>query len=114
MGTQRALGEAVYTKHPLVIRQPVTGQPSLFVNPTIARSVTGFLPEDSDALLKFLYGYILSIDFSYNARWEKRSVVVLHQRSLAHSAIPGFRDGERRHMVRIVPYGTRLEPAFPE
>lgn len=113
VGTERALREAASTTHPLVIRHPVTGQPSLFVNPTIARSVEGFLPEESEALLKFLHGHIRSLDFSCRFRWEKGSVVVWDQRSVAHSAVPDFRDGERSHMVRIIPYGTRPEPAFP-
>lgn len=114
VGAERALREAVSTTHPLVIRHPVTGEPSLFVNPTIARNVEGFLPEESDALLRFLHGHIRSLDFSCRVRWEKGSVVVWDQRSVAHSAVPDFRDGERRHMVRIIPYGTRPEPAFPE
>lgn len=76
VGTERALREAVSTTHPLVIRHPVTGQPSLFVNRTIARSVEGFLPEESEALLKFLHGHIQSLDFSCRVRWEKGSVVV--------------------------------------
>ncbi|OLN96189.1 Alpha-ketoglutarate-dependent sulfonate dioxygenase 2 [Colletotrichum chlorophyti] len=114
LGTERALREAVSTTHPLVIRHPVTGLPSLFVNPTIARRVEGFLPEESDALLGFLHNHIRSLDFSCRVRWEKGSVVVWDQRSVAHSAVPDFRDGERRHMVRIIPYGGRPEPAFPD
>ncbi|GKT43474.1 alpha-ketoglutarate-dependent sulfonate dioxygenase [Colletotrichum spaethianum] len=114
VGTERALKEAVSTTHPLVIKHPVTGAPSLFVNPTIARRVEGFLPEESDALLGFLHNHIKSLDFSCRVRWEKGTVVVWDQRSTAHSAVPDFRDGERRHMVRIIPYGSRPEPAFPE
>ncbi|KAJ0290197.1 hypothetical protein Brms1b_005129 [Colletotrichum noveboracense] len=114
VGTERALKEAVSTTHPLVIKHPVTGKPSLFVNPTIARKVEGFLPEESDALLGFLHNHIRSLDFSCRVRWEKGTVVVWDQRSVAHTAVPDFQDGERRHMVRIIPYGTRPEPAFPE
>ncbi|KAL2881447.1 hypothetical protein SGCOL_003012 [Colletotrichum sp. CLE4] len=114
VGAERALREAVSTTHPLVIRHPVTGKPSLFVNPTIARRVEGFLPEESDALLAFLHNHIKSLDFSCRIRWEAGSVVVWDQRSVAHSAVPDFREGERRHMVRIIPYGSRPEPAFPE
>ncbi|KAJ0311072.1 hypothetical protein COL516b_001775 [Colletotrichum fioriniae] len=114
VGTERALREAVSTTHPLVIRHPVTGEPSLFVNPTIARRVEGFLPEESDALLGFLHNHVKSLDFSCRVRWEAGSVVVWDQRSVAHSAVPDFREGERRHMVRIIPYGSRPEPAFPE
>ncbi|WYZ34018.1 hypothetical protein EsH8_I_000294 [Colletotrichum jinshuiense] len=114
VGAERALKEAVSTTHPLVVRHPVTGRPALFVNPTIARRVEGFLPEESDALLAFLHNHIRSLDFNCRVRWEKGSVVVWDQRSVAHTAVPDFRDGERRHMVRIIPYGTRPEPAFPE
>lgn len=113
LGTERALREAVSTTHPLVIRHPVTGRPALFVNPTIARAVDGFLPEESDALLGFLHNHMRSLDFSCRVRWEKGSVVVWDQRSAAHSAVPDFRDGERRHMVRLLPYGT-VPRAFKE
>lgn len=92
----------------------MTGQPSLFVNPTIARRVEGMLPEESDTLLKFLNEHIRSLDFSCRVRWETGSVVVWDQRGVAHTAVPDFRDGERRHMVRIIPYGSQSQPAFPE
>ncbi|KAF4125522.1 sulfonate dioxygenase [Geosmithia morbida] len=113
IGAERALKEAVSTTHPLVIRHPVTGKPSLFVNPTIARSIEGFLPEESDNLLGFLHNHIRSLDFSCRVSWEPGTVVVWDQRAAAHSAVPDFADGERRHMVRIIPYGSKPEPAFP-
>lgn len=73
---------------PLVMRHPVTDRPSLFVNPTIARRDDNFLPEESDAVLKFLHDHMQSIDFSCRVRWEKGSVVVWDQRSVAHIAVP--------------------------
>ncbi|KAL7627953.1 hypothetical protein AAE478_002149 [Parahypoxylon ruwenzoriense] len=114
VGMERALKEAVNTSHPLVIKHPVTGKPSLWVNPTIARRIEGFLPEESENLLKFLHNHIASLDFSCRAKWEKGTVVIWDQRTVAHSAIPDFADGERRHVVRMIPYGTKPEPAFPD
>ncbi|KAI0893065.1 taurine catabolism dioxygenase [Annulohypoxylon nitens] len=114
VGMERALKEAVNTTHPLVIKHPVTGKPSLFVNPTIARKIEGLLPEESDNLLKFLHNHIMSLDFSCRVRWEKGTLVLWDQRTAAHSAIPDFADDERRHLVRMIPYGTKPEPAFPE
>ncbi|KAI1497916.1 hypothetical protein F5X99DRAFT_395335 [Biscogniauxia marginata] len=114
VGMERALKETISTTHPLVINHPVTKKPSLFVNPTIAREVEGFLPEESDNLLKFLNDHIKSLDFSCRVKWEKGTVVVWDQRTAAHSAVTDFEDGQRRHMVRIVPYGSKPEPAFPE
>ncbi|KAH6658069.1 hypothetical protein BKA67DRAFT_557084 [Truncatella angustata] len=114
VGMERALREAVKTTHPLVIKHPVTGKPSLFVNPTIARQVEGMLPEESEAILRFLHEHIRSLDFSCRLKWEKGSVVVWDQRGVAHSAVPDFKDGERRHVVRMIPYGSRSQPAFPD
>ncbi|KAI1371560.1 taurine catabolism dioxygenase [Hypoxylon crocopeplum] len=113
IGMERALKEAVNTTQPLIIKHPVTGKSSLFVNPTIARKVEGFLPEESDHLLKFLHDHIKSLDFSCRVKWEKGTVVVWDQRTAAHSAVPDFADGERRHMVRMIPYGSKPQPAFP-
>ncbi|KAL4753858.1 hypothetical protein BDW72DRAFT_201096 [Aspergillus terricola var. indicus] len=89
---------------------PVTKEPVLFVNPTIARQVVGFKPSESDFLLGFLHDHIRSLDFSCRISWEKGTVVVWDQRTVAHSAIPDFKEGERRHMVRIIPYGSQPQP----
>ncbi|KAF9637108.1 TfdA family Taurine catabolism dioxygenase TauD [Lasiodiplodia theobromae] len=114
VGQERALREAVTAEHPLVIRHPVTGQPALFVNPTIAREVVGCLPEESAHVLRFLHEHIRSLDFSCRVRWEKGTVVVWDQRSAAHTAIPDFEVGERRHMVRLLPYGSIPQAYAPE
>lgn len=90
---ERTLREAVSSTYPLVVRHPVTGQPSLFVNSTIAYGVECFLLEESDALLKFLHGHIQSLDFSCLVRWEEGSVVSWDQRSVAHSVVSDFEMG---------------------
>uniref|UniRef100_A0A8H7NJ91 TauD/TfdA-like domain-containing protein n=1 Tax=Bionectria ochroleuca TaxID=29856 RepID=A0A8H7NJ91_BIOOC len=110
VGAERALAEAINATHPLVIKHPVTGKPALFVNPTIARQVEGFLPEESQNLLSFLHNHIRSLDFSCRVRWEPGTVVIWDQRSAGHSAVPDFEDNERRHMVRMIPYGSQPAP----
>jgi len=82
LGQERALKEAVNTTHPLVIRHPVTDKPLLFVNPTIARTVVGFKPEESGHLLSFLHDHIKSLDFSCRVKWAPRTVIVWDQVSL--------------------------------
>lgn len=113
VGQERALREAVNTVHPLVIEHPVTHKTVLFVNPTIGRSVQGFHASESANLLAFLHDHIRSLDFSCRVRWEPGTVVVWDQRSTAHSAVPDFAEGERRHMVRMIPYGSQPKAAFP-
>ena len=79
LGQERATKEAISTSHPLVISHPVTKEPVLFVNPAIARNVEGFLPSESEHLLKFLHDHIRSLDFSCRLRWEKGTVVIWDQ-----------------------------------
>ncbi|KAK1139906.1 hypothetical protein N8T08_011067 [Aspergillus melleus] len=110
VGQERALKEAVKTEHPLVITHPVTREPVLFVNPTIARQVVGYKPSESEMLLGFLHEHIRSLDFTCRVSWEKGTVVVWDQRTAAHSAVPDFVAGERRHMVRIISYGSQPQP----
>ncbi|KAL5046897.1 hypothetical protein BDW71DRAFT_197244 [Aspergillus fruticulosus] len=81
--------EDVKTEHPLVISHPVTKEPVLFVNPIIARQVVGYKPSGSDPLLGFLHDHI---------------------RTVTHSAVPDFKEGERRHIARIIPYGSQPKP----
>ncbi|KAL4792059.1 hypothetical protein BDV19DRAFT_400866 [Aspergillus venezuelensis] len=107
VGQERALKEAVKTEHPLVISHPMTKEPVLFVNPAIARQVIGYKSSESDLVLGFLHDHIRSLDFSCRVSWEKGTVVVWDQRTVAHSAVPDFADGERRHVVRIIPYGSQ-------
>ncbi|KAL1408006.1 hypothetical protein Q8F55_004803 [Vanrija albida] len=118
VGTERALKEAVNATHPLVIAHPVTRKPALFVNPAMGRTVKGFKPEESDHVLGFLHNHIKSLDFSCRVRWAPGTVVIWDQRTAAHTAIPDFEDGARRHMVRMIPYGAKPtfakdEPATP-
>lgn len=137
VGQERALQEAVNAVHPLVIEHPVTKKPVLFVNPTIGRNIEGFKPSESELLLGFLHNHIKSLDFSCRVRWEPGTVVVWDQvssfsvfclvcfsvvrtasltcqRAVAHTAVPDFVAGQRRHMVRIISYGQEPKAAFPE
>lgn len=113
VGQERALKEAVNTVHPLVIEHPVTKKPVLYVNPTIGRHIEGFHPTESAHLLSFLHDHIRSLDFTCRVRWAPGTVVVWDQRTSAHSAVPDFAQGDRRHMVRIIPYGNEPKAAFP-
>lgn len=94
MGTEPVQDDAVVTRHPLIIRHPVTGKLSLFLKPALARKIEGSLPEESDAVLGFLHNHIKSLDFSCRVRWEPGTVVVWGQRGTAHTPVPDYKDGE--------------------
>ncbi|EXJ87719.1 hypothetical protein A1O1_04644 [Capronia coronata CBS 617.96] len=110
-GYDRVMKEEVKADHPLIIEHPVTKEPAIFINLTAIKSINGMKPSESDLILNFLNDHIRSLDFSCRCKWEPGTVVIWDQRTVAHSAIPDYAPGSRRHMVRIAPYGSEPKAA---
>ncbi|KAK4101550.1 TauD-domain-containing protein [Parathielavia hyrcaniae] len=95
--------EPVINEHPIVRTHFVTGEKAIYVNPQFTRDIVGLKKEESDAILKFLYG----ADVHARVKWEERTVVVGDNRLTQHSALVGWKDGQRRHLARITPQAER-------
>lgn len=116
----------------------VTGEKALYLSPTSAWSVVGFYPSESANLLDFLHRHVQSLDFTCRIKWEPRTVVVWDQasscsvlsinrllvltsvsfglrsqRATAHSAVPDYSSNSRRHLVRMLPLGSRPSSSWP-
>ena len=50
--------------HPVVIRHPISGRKSLFVNPGFTYCIDGWSPAESEALLSYLYKHTSSLSFT--------------------------------------------------
>lgn len=57
----------------------VTGEKALFLSPSSAWAVVGFLPSESANLLDFLHRHAEALDFSCRVRWQTGTVVVWDQ-----------------------------------
>lgn len=65
------------TQHHVVRVHPVTGEKVLYVNPPFTRYIVGFKDEESEALLKFLYGHVANgADFQIRANYEPGTLVL--------------------------------------
>ena len=94
--------------HPVVIRHPIGGRPSLYVNPGFTRRFDGWTEAESKPLLDYLYAHVTKPEHTCRFRWEPGSVAFWDNRATWHYALNDYH-GYRRLMHRITVEGETLE-----
>ncbi len=107
LGNPEGVGTSV---HPVVIQHPVTGRKLLYVNPGFTTHFEGWTPEESAALLGYLYDHVRNGGFATQFSWAPGSIAMWDNRSTWHWALNDYA-GHRRMMHRITISGERLSPA---
>lgn len=102
--------EPQYATHPVVIRHPVTGRKSLFVNRAYTLRFDGWSDEDSAPLLAHLYTHGQQPEFQVRFQWMPGSVAFWDNIQVWHYAANDYQ-GERRIMHRVAVEGGELIPA---
>lgn len=96
-----------YAVHPVVIRHPVTGRKSLFVNRAYTLRFDGWSEEDSAPLLAHLYAHGQRPEFQVRFRWTPGSVAFWDNIQVWHYASNDYQ-GQRRIMHRVAVQGDAL------
>jgi taurine dioxygenase len=96
--------------HPVVIRHPDTGRPTLYVNAGFTTHFEGWTEKESKQLLDFLYQHASRPEFQTRFKWEEGSIAFWDNRATWHYALNDYQ-GERRLMHRITIEGVELEAA---
>ncbi len=96
--------------HPVVIKHPLSGRPSLYVNTDFTLRFEGWTDEESKPLLDFLYAHASRPEFTCRFSWEQGSMALWDNRACHHQALNDYH-GERRLMHRITIEGVALEEA---
>ncbi|KAL4915209.1 hypothetical protein BDW62DRAFT_188845 [Aspergillus aurantiobrunneus] len=98
----------VRREHPLVRTHPVTGEKSLFYNPTFVINIKELKGSEALHVLNFLRDHLHSADdLSVRWHWEAGSVAFWDNRIVAHRAIPGGYNTEEREGKRTAVYGEK-------
>jgi len=91
--------------HPLVRTHPVTGEKSLYIDPSYGIGIEGMLPEESVPLLHFLTEHLTQPAFTCRLRWEPDMLVLWDNRLCVHQAYNDYQ-GYRREMYRTTVKGN--------
>jgi alpha-ketoglutarate-dependent taurine dioxygenase len=94
------------SEHPVVRTHPETGRKALFVNPVFTTRIVGLEPEESDALLRFLYAHIARPDFHCRFKWEPYSLAFWDNRCTCHYALWDYYP-QVRHGYRVTICGDK-------
>jgi taurine dioxygenase len=96
--------EPGFESHPVIRKHPVTGKPSLWINPTYTMRFEGMTDQESQPLLDYLNNLITEERFTCRVNWRKNSLVMWDNRCTQHSASSDYA-GHRREMWRITTAG---------
>jgi taurine dioxygenase len=96
--------------HPVVIRHPESGRPTLYVNASFTTRFEGWTERESRPLLDFLYAHAARPEFQTRFKWEDGSIAFWDNRATWHYALNDYQ-GERRLMHRITIEGVPLGAA---
>jgi taurine dioxygenase len=108
-------GEANATaEHPVVIRHPITGRPTIFVNRQHTSHIVQLDPAQSDATLTMLFRHLETHPvLTCRIRWTPNAVVVWDNHSTQHLTLQDFRPRcLAGHVVSID--GERPAPWSPD
>ena len=94
----------------MVIKHPLSGRKSLYVNPSFTLRFENWSAEDSRPLLEHLYRHAARPEFQTRFKWEEGSIAFWDNRATWHYALNDYQ-GERRLMHRITIEGVPLEAA---
>lgn len=97
--------------HPMVIRHPISGRETLYVNPGFTTHIDGWTPVESAALLRFLYSQCTLPEYTCRVRYRPGTVTMWDNRATWHKAINDYH-GHRRLMHRITVEGPTLSAAL--
>jgi taurine dioxygenase len=107
--------------HPVICAHPLTGQPSIYVNPLITTRILGMDETKSEALLEELFDVIDRPEFRWEHNWRIGDTLMWENRGgIMHSGRLDYPRDERRIFIRTTVSGDgpiamhqTVQPAGP-
>ena len=82
--------------HPMVRVHPLTGRKALYISPTYVTHIEGLSQAESRAILAYLHGHCMQVEFLFKHRWTLGDMVIWDNRSVVHNAILDYAPHQRR------------------
>jgi alpha-ketoglutarate-dependent taurine dioxygenase len=92
--------------HPMVRTHPVSGEKSLYLDPSYGIGIEGLSREESAPILQYLAQHLTQHAFCCRLRWETNMVVAWDNRLCVHQAYNDYQ-GHRREMYRTTVSGEK-------
>jgi len=106
--TRKAHQRLPGVEQPVILKHPLSGKPSLYVNEGFTHRIAG-LPEDqSKALLDQLFAHATRPEFIYTHCWDEGDVVLWDNYSVQHRAVSNYTPEQRRLLWRTTISGFDL------
>ncbi|MDH3645113.1 MAG: TauD/TfdA family dioxygenase, partial [Gammaproteobacteria bacterium] len=99
------------TVHPVVRVHPVTGRKALYVNEHFTRRIVEMNATESDAVLRYLTGWVQNPRFTVRYRWAEGTIAMWDNRCTQHFVLNDF-EGERV-IQRVTVMGDKPQGAPP-
>ncbi|MFT5658644.1 MAG: taurine dioxygenase [Gammaproteobacteria bacterium] len=96
--------------HPVIIKNPLSGKPALYVNGDFTLKFEGWSQPESQPLLDYLYQHARQNEFTCRFQWQQGSIAIWDNRATHHCALNDYQ-GEPRLMHRITIEGEALTAA---
>ncbi len=97
---------------PLVRVHPLTGRKVLYANPGYTMFIDGMDPQESGAVLDYLFRHQERVDFLYAHRWAVGDVLMWDNIGTVHNAVADYMPSEPRYMRRAQVMATLDYPAL--
>ncbi len=94
--------------NPVVRVHPESGRKALFVSSHVTTGIDGMKPEESRAILEFLFAHSVKQEFIFRHHWQLHDLVMWDNRCTMHLAPADFDTRHPRYMVRTTLNGTPL------
>ena len=99
--------------HPVFLRHPVTGRTALYANPGYTIRIDGWDPDESEAMLAYLFKHQLQDKYRYRHVWTENDVLIWDDLCTLHNAWPDYGPDEHRLIKRCQVMADRVfDPAF--
>lgn len=96
------------SRHPLLMRHPITGREVLYANPGYLVAIDGLPDSESEALMQSIFEHQMRDELLYEFSWTPNTVLMWDNIGTIHQAVADYAPHEHRYIKRCQIMATRF------